>query len=483
MKIAEKMAIAAVVTSAVFVFGAPCARGADVRVYVRPLTTAASIDARITQSSVDASAVALGRSYMLSRLARPGRSFVCTDFETNATHVLETTVSGLLSRERDFMGQTYGHSTKTTVWSLDVIVSLVNRKNGEINPSKAVTSTYEERRPISEAQFDNNIFQNLMKAAIEMAAEEVIDFFEGGNDGAAANVAPLPSGAGAVAAAAGARAPVPDDPRPPLAVLKPEALAGVSDQEAMLLWDNLESSVRGGAFKLISRSDLARMQEEIGFTTSSDLVNLSSQSRARIGKIKTVSKLLATSVGKIGETYSLTFKVFDASTAEIDDARSRTLYERKIDAILPLLRQTLAEVLAAPPAGIVLLPVEAPRAMPESVAKAFNLQLAAALAEAGVAVKPGVEGKVRIMPSVTAYSVRVVPDGDGFVYRGSVSGTISAEGAGVEPVVFSLNDVELGHVEGAAPPSLTAQYGAKLVSDALGGPVFKRRLSGLAELR
>ena len=105
MKIAGNMAIAAAVASAVFVLGAPCARGADVRLYVKPLSTAAAFNARVAQESVDTSAVALGRSYMLARLARPGRSFVCTDLETNATHVLETVVSGLLSRERDFRGQ------------------------------------------------------------------------------------------------------------------------------------------------------------------------------------------------------------------------------------------------------------------------------------------------------------------------------------------------------------------------------------------
>lgn len=482
MKIAGNMAFAAVVTSAVFVLGAPCALGEVARIYVKPIATASSFDARVAQSSVDASAVALGRSYMLSRLARPERSYVCTLSETNATYVLETTVSGLLSRERDFQGQTYGHSTKTTVWSLDVIVSLVSPKNGDVKLSRVVTSTYEERRPISEAQFDNNIFHNLMTAAIEMAAEKVVDFFEGDADGAAAGAALPQAYSGAPAASSGGRASVPDDPRPPLAVLKPEAGAGVAEPEAAQLWDLIETSVGGGAFRLISRSDLARMQEEIGFTTSSDLVNLSSQSRARIGKIRTVSKLLATSVGKIGDTYTLAFKVFDASTAEIETARSRTLSARSIDAFLPLLRPTLAEVLAAPPSGIVVLPVSAPASMPKSVAAAFDSQLAVVLAEAGVAVKPGIEGNIRIVPSVKAFSVKVVPGGGGFVYRGTVSGVICAEGAGVDPVVFSLNDVELGSVEGAAPSSLTAQYGAKLVSEALGTAALKRQLSELAEL-
>ena len=391
--------------------------------------------------------------------------------------MLTAIVSGLRSRENEFKAATYGHSTKTTVWSLDVIVSI--SRAGDILMCRSTTSTYEERRPISESQFDNNIFHNLMVAATEQAADDVIEFLDGGSGSPQGGIGVMmPDSAGAAQRRPGTAQ---DDLRKPLAILKPEAQAGVSDQEAMMLWDFLESSVRGGAFKLISRSDLARMQEEIGFTTMSDLVNLLSQDRARIGKVKTVSKLLATSVGVVGETRVMSFKVFDASTAEIDTARSRLLSARTLDALLSQIPGVMAEVFAAPPSGTVLMPLARPESMSKSVAAAFNAGLSSALAQAGVVVKQGSEGAVRIVPSVLEFSVRVVPDGGGFVYRGSVSGSISVDGADAAPVVFSLADVELGRESGAAPSWLTQRYGEKLVSMALRSEKVKADLAALAE--
>lgn len=463
--------------------GSPCTNDVLPRVYVEPMRTAASFDpsSKSGGNAIDAQSIALGREYLQARLARGGRPFTCTASVSNATHRVAATVSFLRSRENEFAGQTYGHSTKTTVWSLDVIVTLY--RGGDILFARAVTSTYEERRPISEAQFDNNIFHNLMHSAIEQAADEVIEYFEG-EGGAPASSGTVP-GLPAPAGTAGRSAPANTasaDSRPSLAILKPEAGDDVAAKESMIIWDLLESSSRGGAFRIISRSDLPRMQEEIGFTTSSDLVNLSSQDRARIGKIKTVSKLLATSVGVVGETLVMTFKVFDASTAEIDAKRTRVISARSLDALLPQIPAVMAEIFAAPPSGVVLLPVAAPASMPKSVASAFDAALAGALARAGAAVKAGQEGAVRIVPSVASYSVRLVPSGGGFVYRGTIAGTISVEGLDVQPVQFSLDDVELGTVEAAAPSWLTQQQGAKLVSMALNDATVQKWLLALTNL-
>ena len=461
--------------------------GTVCRLYVDTVRTATSFSsaaaAKSSASSVtsfDSEAVAIGRNYLLGRLARPERPFVCVATASNADCRLETVVSSLRSRENEFKGATYGHATKTTMWQLDVIITLL--RGDTILFSKTRTSSYEERRPISEAQFDNNIFHNLMVAALEQVADDVIDHFEGlGSNGAPASDGVLLTGTGGGASAVlQTKASV--DSRLSLAVLKPEANDGVSEREAAQLWDFIESCIAGGAYKLISRSDLARMQEEIGFTTSSDLVNLASQDRARIGKIKTVSKLLATSVGRVGETYTLALKVFDSSTAEIETDRSRSETARSIDAFLPRLRPLLAEVLKAPPAGTVLISAVAPLSMPQSVAKAFDAELAQAFAAAGVVLKVGTEGRVRIVPSIAAYAVRLVQDGAGFIYRGSISGSISVEGADVPPVAFALEDVELGREQGAAPSWLTQQYGKKLVSMALKTEAVRKWLPSLANL-
>jgi hypothetical protein len=233
------------------------------------MRTAASFDpsAKSGGNAIDVQSVALGREYLHARLARGGRPFACTESASNATHRVGATVSFLRSRENAFKGQTYGHATKTTVWSLDVIVTLY--QGSDILFAKAVTSTYEERRPISEAQFDNNIFHNLMVSAAEQAADEVIEFFEGegGAPAAPGSVAGFPASVGSAGRSASAGA-SPADPRPPLAILKPEAGDGVAENEAVVLWDLLESSVRGGAFRIISRSDLPRMQDQDGFKAS-----------------------------------------------------------------------------------------------------------------------------------------------------------------------------------------------------------------------
>lgn len=446
------------------------------RVYVAPLVAKMELPAASTNSH----SVEMGMYYLRSRLARPGRPFTCTENESDAVYRLKTVISGLRTREKSFPGETYGHATKTTIWNLDVIVSLV--RNGDVVLERAKTSSYEERRPISEAQFDNNVFHNLMVAALEQAADDVVDFFEEpvseNPDSPGDEVA---GGVGSMQVAA-TTVQAPTDVRQPIAILKPEPGVGVSDQEASQLWDFLESSVTGGEFRLVSRSDLHRMQEEIGFTTSSDLVNLSSQHRARIGRIKTVSKLLATSLGRIGGTYTLAFKVFDASTAEIETDRSRTLAAQSIDAFLPLLRSTLAEVLAAPPTGIVLAKAEVPTSMPNRVVAAFGAELLAALEAADVVIKSGEKGRYRILPRISSYTVQPVQDGDGFVYRGTLSGSLSVEGADVRPVPFGVDDVELGRAQGVAPSWLSGDYGIKLVTRVLKGMEFRQRLSSLAEL-
>ena len=111
------------------------------------------------------------------------------------------------------------------------------------------------------------------------------------------------------------------------------------------------------------------------------------------------------------------------------------------------------------------------------------MELAQAFAAAGVAIKGGTEGHVRIVPSIAAYAVRVVQDGDGFVYRGSISGSIRVEGADVAPVAFAIEDVELGREQGAAPSWLTQQYGKKLVAMALKAETVRNWLPAVTNLK
>ena len=140
----------------------------------------------------------VGAEYLESYLGRNGEIFDCVDrplmaaamkklqidpdfpldFQlklaraTGATHLIYATVGSITSRENTFSG--YGIETKTTSYSLDVIVKMVDLVTQQTVHANAYTGTYREQRPISGAQFDNNIFQSLMKSALQQAADEIL---------------------------------------------------------------------------------------------------------------------------------------------------------------------------------------------------------------------------------------------------------------------------------------------------------------------
>lgn len=118
------------------------------------------------------------RDFML-RLAR----------ETGATHLIYGVVSDLRSKTNSFKG--YGIETRTTNYQLDVIVKMVDLISQHTVYSNVYTGNYREQRPISGTQFDNNVFQNLMTAALEQAAEELYDVCKPGRKNKV-TVTPLP---------------------------------------------------------------------------------------------------------------------------------------------------------------------------------------------------------------------------------------------------------------------------------------------------
>ena len=140
----------------------------------------------------------IGAEYLESYLGRNGEIFACadrplmvaamkklqadpdfpSDFQlklaraTGVTHIIYTTVGNITSRENSFSG--YGIETKTMSYSLDVIVKMVDLVTQQTVHANTYTGTYREQRPISGAQFDNNIFQSLMKSALQQAADELL---------------------------------------------------------------------------------------------------------------------------------------------------------------------------------------------------------------------------------------------------------------------------------------------------------------------
>lgn len=91
------------------------------------------------------------------------------------THLIAATVSDIRSQENAFKG--YGIETKTTNYQLDVIVKVIDLSSQASVFSDVFTGNYREQRPVSGEQFDNNIYQRLMKNALEQAAERINDAF------------------------------------------------------------------------------------------------------------------------------------------------------------------------------------------------------------------------------------------------------------------------------------------------------------------
>ena len=91
--------------------------------------------------------------------------------ESGATHLIYGTVSDIRTQTKSFKG--YGIITRTTNYELDVIIKLVDLAKQRSIYSNVHTSSYREQRPYSEGPIDNNIFQNLMKTALEQAADDL----------------------------------------------------------------------------------------------------------------------------------------------------------------------------------------------------------------------------------------------------------------------------------------------------------------------
>ena len=130
---------------------------------------------------------------------------------SGATHLIYGTVGDLASRENSFTG--YGISTKTTNYSLDVIVKVVDLVAQQSAYAKTYTGHYREQRPISGTQFDNNIFQSLMKSALEQAAEDLYEICRPGGE-TKIRVTPLPEELPPAAAAPAPAAAVPAEIQP-----------------------------------------------------------------------------------------------------------------------------------------------------------------------------------------------------------------------------------------------------------------------------
>lgn len=131
-----------------------------------------------------------------------------------------------------------------------------------------------------------------------------------------------------------------------LAVAEPVAKSGIKSSDIEALWGILETSVQSDEYKLISRSALKQMLTEIGLTDSSGLVNLNSNQKAQLGKLEGVKYILVTEVAKFGSKINCNLRILDASTGEIDQARTANLRVSNMDELADKIEFTMEKLLS-----------------------------------------------------------------------------------------------------------------------------------------
>jgi hypothetical protein len=130
-----------------------------------------------------------------------------------------------------------------------------------------------------------------------------------------------------------------------IGIAEPSVGSQLTKDNALAIWDELEASFHSDEYALISRAAMKQIMTEIGFATSSDLLNMNSAQKAKLGKIEGIKYLIVPSLRKLGTRITLALKTVETSTGEVDQERSATLKATSLDEISDKLEVTLADML------------------------------------------------------------------------------------------------------------------------------------------
>lgn len=162
-----------------------------------------------------------------------------------------------------------------------------------------------------------------------------------------------------------------------LAVAEPVGKGGVPASDIEAFWGILESSIQSDEYTLVSRGALKQMMTEIGLTTSSDLVSLNSTQKAKLGEVEGVKYILVSEISKFGSRLNCTMRILDATTGEIDQARTANIRVKDLDELADQIEATLQKLLADDKSlhrSAILAPVIKVSA-PSYLADDFNVRL------------------------------------------------------------------------------------------------------------
>ena len=113
----------------------------------------------------------------------------------------------------------------------------------------------------------------------------------------------------------------PEKPKSTAAVLEFKALTMIKKEEIISLTNKFRSSLaQTNQFILLGRSDMEVILKEQDFSMS-DLCN-SEECAVEVGQLLAAEKMITGDLGKVGNTYTVTVRILDVSTGEVERTAS-----------------------------------------------------------------------------------------------------------------------------------------------------------------
>ena len=133
------------------------------------------------------------------------------------------------------------------------------------------------------------------------------------------------------------------DSRLSIAILKLDA-HGISNHEAATLTDRLRTELfKTNKFLVLEREKMDDILEEQGFQQTGCT---SSECLVEVGQLVNVNRILGGSIGRVGETYTVSVRLIDVEKGQIVQTATRDVHG-KIDVLLTITIPLIAKELSA----------------------------------------------------------------------------------------------------------------------------------------
>ncbi len=175
-----------------------------------------------------------------------------------------------------------------------------------------------------------------------------------------------------------------------LGVAEPVSKGTLKAEEVGMLWSMLETSVQSEKYTVITRSALQQIMTEIGLTTSSDLLNMNTNQKAKLGMIEGLKYLLVSEIGTFGTRVNCTLRVIDSSTGEVIPLRTANIRVKDLDELADQLEPALEKLFSDNKQlrrSALLTPIVKAANAPEHFSDDFTVNMENYLLQAGVQIQ------------------------------------------------------------------------------------------------